>query len=68
MIFQVLSIDADFENISIDSTSCKVHQSANGGKNQEIRLLVYPGVVETQDSCFSGWLRQSAWFFAQIWQ
>lgn len=31
-IFQALSIDADFENISIDSTSCKVHQSANGGK------------------------------------
>ena len=31
-IFQTLSIDADFENISIDSTSCKVHQSANGGK------------------------------------
>ncbi len=31
-IFQVLSIDADFENISIDSTSCKVHQSANGGE------------------------------------
>ena len=30
-IFQALSIDADFENISIDSTSCKVHQSANGG-------------------------------------
>ena len=31
-IFQALSIDADFENISIDSTSCKVHQSANGGE------------------------------------
>ena len=24
-IFQALSIDADFENISIDFTSCKVH-------------------------------------------
>ena len=31
-IFQALSVDADFENISIDSTSCKVHQSANGGE------------------------------------
>ena len=31
-IFQALSIDADFENISIDSTYCKVHQSANVGK------------------------------------
>ena len=31
-VFQALSVDADFENISIDSTSCKVHQSANGGE------------------------------------
>ena len=31
-IFQNLTSDADFENISIDSTSCKVHESANGGK------------------------------------
>ena len=31
-VFQALSIYADFENISIDSTSCKVHQSANGGE------------------------------------
>lgn len=31
-VFQALSIDADFENTSIDSTSCKVHQSANGGE------------------------------------
>ena len=31
-VFQALSIDADFENISINSTSCKVHQSANGGE------------------------------------
>lgn len=31
-IFRVLSADADMENLSIDSTSVKVHQSANGGK------------------------------------
>lgn len=31
-IFRVLSADADIENLSIDSTSVKVHQSANGGK------------------------------------
>ena len=31
-IFQALCVDGDFENISIDSTSCKVHQSANGGE------------------------------------
>lgn len=34
-IFQALSIDADFENISIDPISCKVHQSANGEKNKK---------------------------------
>ena len=32
-IFAALSADADKENLSIDPTSCKVHQSANGGKN-----------------------------------
>lgn len=31
-IFVTLSADADKENISIDATSVKVHQSANGGK------------------------------------
>ena len=30
-IFAALSADADMENLSIDSRSCKVHQSANGG-------------------------------------
>lgn len=31
-VFYTLSSDADMENISIDSTSVKVHQSANGGE------------------------------------
>lgn len=31
-IFRTLSADADRENLSIDSTSVKVHQSANGDK------------------------------------
>jgi transposase len=31
-IFRALSADADMENLSTDSTSVKVHQSANGGK------------------------------------
>jgi len=31
-IFQVLSTDADMENLSIDSTSIRVHESANGGE------------------------------------
>ncbi len=31
-IFQALSTDADMENLSIDSTSIRVHESANGGE------------------------------------
>jgi transposase len=31
-IFHALSADADMENLSIDSTCAKVHQSANGNK------------------------------------
>jgi Transposase and inactivated derivatives len=30
-VFRELSSDADMENLSIDSTSVKVHESANGG-------------------------------------
>lgn len=45
-IFKTLSIDADFENISIDSTSCKVHQSANGGEKTEVKRLACPEVAE----------------------
>ena len=36
MVFRELSADADMENLSIDSTCIKVHESANGGgKNRE---------------------------------
>ena len=31
-VYRALSADADMENLSIDSASVKVHQSANGGK------------------------------------
>lgn len=34
-----MSADADMENLSIDSTSVKVHQSANGGKKGINRKL-----------------------------
>ena len=47
-IFHALSIDADFENICIDSTSCKVHQSANGGEKRRIKRLAYPEEAEIQ--------------------
>lgn len=30
-VFRALSSDADMENLSIDSTSVKMHESANGG-------------------------------------
>ena len=36
MVFRELSADADMENLSIDPTCIKVHESANGGgKNRE---------------------------------
>lgn len=36
MVFRELSADADMENLSIDPTCIKVHESANGGgKNSE---------------------------------
>jgi len=33
-VYRTLIINADMENLSIDSTSVKVHQSANGGKKR----------------------------------
>jgi len=42
-IFQTLSTDADMENLSIDSTSIRIHESANGEGKQRIRQLVVPG-------------------------
>ena len=41
-IFRALSADADMENLSLDSTCIKVHESANGGEKQQIRQLVDP--------------------------
>jgi len=32
LIFKALSLDADYENLCIDSTSVKVHQHAAGAK------------------------------------
>lgn len=32
MVFHALSADADMENLSIDSNSIRVHESANGNK------------------------------------
>lgn len=38
-VFRALSKDADMENLSIDSTSIRVHESANGNKKgRQIRL------------------------------
>ena len=36
-IFEKLSIDADLQDLSIDSTSCKVHQHAAGAKRGQKR-------------------------------
>lgn len=47
-VFAILRADANMENISIDSTSCKVHQSTNGGEKRRIRRLGYPGAAGPQ--------------------
>ena len=39
MVFRVLSADADMENLSIDSTCIKVHESANGGGKTENKAV-----------------------------
>lgn len=44
-IFVALRADADMENLSIDSTSCKVHQSSNGGKKRKKKRSAAPKVV-----------------------
>ena len=41
-IFRALSEDADMENLSLDSTCLKVHESANGGRKRRIRQLDEP--------------------------
>ena len=50
VVFHTLSTDADMENLSVDSTCVKVHESANGGKKQQIRRLAVPKADGTQDS------------------
>ena len=47
-IFRALSADADMENLSLDSTCIKVHESANGGGKRRIRQLDEPGGVNTK--------------------
>ena len=49
-IFAALSADADMENLSIDSTSCKVHQSSNGGKKRKTKQSDAPKAASTQKS------------------
>ena len=67
-VFQTLSIDADFENISIDSTSCKVHQSANGGKKNWRKSCWHVARRQKhENSYFGGWFRQSTGFYALFW-
>ena len=37
--FLALTSDADMENVMLDSTSCKVHQSSNGGKKTSEKAI-----------------------------
>ena len=41
-VFHTLSGDTDMENLSVDSTCIKVHESANGGEKRRIRQLAAP--------------------------
>ena len=45
-IIASLCTDADMKDLSIDSTSCKVHQSDNSGKKQKTRLSLYQNAAE----------------------
>ena len=48
-VFHTLSVDADMENLSMDSTCVKVHESANGEeKKRQIRRLAVPEAGGTQ--------------------
>ena len=44
-VFHALSKDVDVENLSMDSTCIKVHESANGGGKRRIRQSTVPEAV-----------------------
>ena len=51
-VFHALSEDADMENLSMDSTCIKVHESANGGeKNGRKGRWPYQGGAENKGPC-----------------
>ena len=52
-VFHALSEDADRENLNMDSTCVKVHESAKGGKKRRIRRLAVPEAGGTQSSTLS---------------
>ena len=56
-VFHTLSADADMENLSMDSTCVKVHESEMAGKKRRIRRLAVPEAGGTQSSTLS----QTVW-------
>lgn len=50
VVFHTLSTDADMENLNMDSTCVRVHESANGEEKRQIRRLAVPKADGTQDS------------------
>ena len=48
-----LSDDAVMEDLSVDSTCIKVHESANEGKKRRIRRFAVPEAGGTQSSTLS---------------
>ena len=55
-IFRALSADADMENLSLDSTCIKVHESANGGgKNSRYGSWANQRRVKYKAARYRGW-------------
>ena len=48
-VFHAPSEDADMENLSIDSTCIKVHESANGGEETEDIATILTGTFGQED-------------------
>ena len=60
-VFHTLSADADMENLSMDSTCVKVHESEMAGKKRRIRRLAVPEAGGTQSSTLSQTVWETRW-------
>ena len=54
-IFHALSADADMENLSLDSTCIRVHESANGGGKTADKAVGRTRGVKYKAAHYRGW-------------